>query len=204
MLKTAKIKSPIKDEEGKTTGWEEVNAFEHTYLSHQNRRYGALKCHDQVYNHIVGNTDDVANLNLGDRADPKFLPMVIPPRPWKGVDDGGYLHLPTKVMRTRGEREQLEAFRNAGPMPELFEGLNALGNVPLLMKNDDLESLVRKGCSKANTTCVALPGILDISLSQCRIRSVLYSAAPPLLLALVVYEYTSKSVHFDSYPLHTV
>ena len=28
--------------------------------------------------------------------------------------------------------------------------------------NDDLESLVRKGCSKlkANTTCVALPGIL--------------------------------------------
>jgi DNA-directed RNA polymerase len=135
VLQTAKITyrpPPVKDADGveKPTSAQEVFAFKHVYTSDKSRRYGTLKAHDHVFTLVVSGGSGTENDSIADKADAKFMPMVIQPRPWKGVDQGGYLHLPTKVMRTRGEREQLEALRAAGDMPELFEGLNALGKVP--------------------------------------------------------------------------
>ena len=50
---------------------------------------------------------------------------------------------------------------------------------PCRLRNlDDLESVVRKGCSKANTTCVALPGILvsaGVIFALCSILLLLHS-----------------------------
>ena len=60
-------------------------------------------------------------------------------------------------MTCDGTRMQQRSFSKR-MMTALFPTLK--GAARLITTPIDLESLVRKGCSKANTTCVALPGIL--------------------------------------------
>uniref|UniRef100_A0A803QAW0 DNA-directed RNA polymerase n=1 Tax=Cannabis sativa TaxID=3483 RepID=A0A803QAW0_CANSA len=60
-----------------------------------------------------------------------YVPMLIPPRKWKGYDKGGHLFLPSYVMRTHGSRKQREVLRAAPgkQMQKVFEALDMLGSV---------------------------------------------------------------------------
>lgn len=60
--------------------------------------------------------------------EPRFVPMLVPPRDWTRTDKGGYLNLRTQAMRTWGDKGQKEALRLA-ELGRVFKGLNCLGKV---------------------------------------------------------------------------
>ncbi|XP_077214718.1 DNA-directed RNA polymerase 3, chloroplastic-like [Tasmannia lanceolata] len=59
-----------------------------------------------------------------------YMPMLIPPKTWKGYDKGGYLFLPSYVMRTHGARQQQDAIRSVPrkKLQKVFEALDTLGS----------------------------------------------------------------------------
>jgi DNA-directed RNA polymerase len=60
---------------------------------------------------------------------PRYLPMLVRPRPWISYNEGGYLTLRSIIMRTRGSRSQLDSLRRA-ELTSLFAGLNVVAEVP--------------------------------------------------------------------------
>ena len=44
---------------------------------------------------------------------PKYMPMIIPPIPWSGVYQGGYLTHSTCIMRARGSHKQIDLLKQA-------------------------------------------------------------------------------------------
>ncbi|KAF5190533.1 Dna-directed rna polymerase 3 protein [Thalictrum thalictroides] len=58
-----------------------------------------------------------------------YVPMLIPPRNWKGYERGGHLFLPSYVMRTHGARQQQDAIKSVPrkQMQTVFEALDTLG-----------------------------------------------------------------------------
>lgn len=60
-------------------------------------------------------------------ANPKQFPMVVPPRPWTGVREGGYLRLKVPIVRPKlGSRSSLGVAEMAD-MPQVYDALNVLG-----------------------------------------------------------------------------
>ncbi|XWS73124.1 hypothetical protein CRYUN_Cryun02cG0098400 [Craigia yunnanensis] len=59
-----------------------------------------------------------------------YVPMLVPPKQWKGYDKGGYLFLPSYVMRTHGSRKQQDALKgvHVKNMQKVFEALDTLGS----------------------------------------------------------------------------
>ncbi|XP_062178704.1 DNA-directed RNA polymerase 3B, chloroplastic-like [Phragmites australis] len=58
-----------------------------------------------------------------------YLPMLVPPKKWKGYDKGGHLFLPSYIMRTHGVKDQKDAIKSV-PRKQLrrvFEALDILG-----------------------------------------------------------------------------
>jgi DNA-directed RNA polymerase len=72
-----------------------------------------------------------------DQLFPRVLPMVVPPRPWTGPMQGGYMFLRNSIMRTHGSHLQTDALKVAS-MPLLYKGLNLLGKVPWRINNNVL------------------------------------------------------------------
>ena len=44
---------------------------------------------------------------------PKYMPMIIPPIPWSGIYQGGYLTHSTCIMRARGSHLQIDLLKQA-------------------------------------------------------------------------------------------
>ncbi|XP_031108895.1 DNA-directed RNA polymerase 3, chloroplastic [Ipomoea triloba] len=84
------------------------------------RRYGVIECDP-----LVGAGPDTVKHTLIP-----YIPMLVPPKKWKGYNKGGYLFLPSYVMRTHGSRHQQVAVQNAPKkqMEQIYEALNTLGN----------------------------------------------------------------------------
>jgi DNA-directed RNA polymerase len=64
---------------------------------------------------------------------PKHLPMLVPPRPWRSYEDGGYLFHKVPVMRFKESAEQttyLKRASDAGRLDSVFAGLNVLSKTP--------------------------------------------------------------------------
>lgn len=59
-----------------------------------------------------------------------YVPMLVPPKKWKGYNKGGYLFLPSYVMRTHGSRQQQAAIKHTSTkqMQKVYEALDVLGN----------------------------------------------------------------------------
>ncbi|XP_010904633.1 DNA-directed RNA polymerase 3B, chloroplastic isoform X1 [Elaeis guineensis] len=79
-----------------------------------------------------------------------YLPMLIPPKNWKGYDKGGHLFLPSYVMRTHGAKDQQDAIKSVPrkQLQKVFKALDILGstkwrvNRPIL---DVVEGIWSKG-----------------------------------------------------------
>ncbi|XP_073158292.1 DNA-directed RNA polymerase 3, chloroplastic-like isoform X2 [Henckelia pumila] len=85
------------------------------------RRYGVIDCDPLV---LDGLDTTVKHMII------PYVPMLVPPKKWKGYDKGGYLFLPSYMMRTHGSRQQQDAVR-AAPAKQLqkvYEALDTLGN----------------------------------------------------------------------------
>ncbi|KAG8075105.1 hypothetical protein GUJ93_ZPchr0006g43375 [Zizania palustris] len=59
-----------------------------------------------------------------------YLPMLIPPKKWKSYDTGGYLFLPSYIMRTHGVKDQKDAIKSVPrkQLRKVFEALDILGS----------------------------------------------------------------------------
>ncbi|XP_010526301.1 PREDICTED: DNA-directed RNA polymerase 3, chloroplastic [Tarenaya hassleriana] len=85
------------------------------------RRYGVIECDPLL---LAGLDRSAKHMLI------PYVPMLVPPRKWKGYDKGGYLFLPSYIMRTHGSKKQQDALRNISTKTSrrVFEALDTLGN----------------------------------------------------------------------------
>ncbi|KAF2861057.1 DNA/RNA polymerase [Piedraia hortae CBS 480.64] len=64
----------------------------------------------------------------------KRMPMLVKPKPWTGWTSGGYLFHPSTIMRLtppdEGNRDYFRAAAQRGDLQQVYNGLNALSEVP--------------------------------------------------------------------------
>ena len=73
---------------------------------------------------------------------PKLKPMIVTPRPWKSHDDGGYLSVASRVMRSHGSHMQQEAVSRAD-LTQVYRGLNYLSSIPWRINSRVLDVVER-------------------------------------------------------------
>ncbi|CAL2275528.1 unnamed protein product [Prunus armeniaca] len=85
------------------------------------KNYGVIECDPLV---LTGLDKTAKHMLI------PYVPMLVPPKRWKGYDKGGHLFLPSYVMRTHGSRKQVDAMRNISrnQMQKVFEALDMLGS----------------------------------------------------------------------------
>ncbi|CAA0821104.1 DNA-directed RNA polymerase 3- chloroplastic [Striga hermonthica] len=92
------------------------------YLKKNNvKKCGVIECDPLV---LSGLDQAVRHMDI------PYVPMLVPPEKWKGYDKGGYLFLPSYLMRTRGSRKQQEALKAvpSKQMQKVYDALDTLGN----------------------------------------------------------------------------
>ncbi|XP_004491958.1 DNA-directed RNA polymerase 2, chloroplastic/mitochondrial isoform X2 [Cicer arietinum] len=85
------------------------------------KKYGVIECDPLI---LKGLERTAKNMVI------PYMPMLVPPTNWTGYDKGGYLFLPSYVMRTHGVKQQREAVKNV-PRKQLepvYEALDTLGH----------------------------------------------------------------------------
>ena len=73
---------------------EVVNALTHGYSSYEGRRFGILKMHpamSRIYKSYLTNQGHIA-------METEKVPMLVPPRPWTSINEGGYMVHPGKSL----------------------------------------------------------------------------------------------------------
>ena len=109
-----------------------VPALYHTYSCKNGRRFGLIRLHPKVI-------EEFRSMNtLMDINNAKYKPMLVPPLPWVHPDRGGYLALPSKLIRMT-KTSLLSSEINGADMSILYKGLNSLAKVPWRINNDVLE-----------------------------------------------------------------
>ncbi|KAK2973046.1 hypothetical protein RJ640_016178, partial [Escallonia rubra] len=85
------------------------------------KRYGVIECDSLV---LAGLERNAKHMII------PYVPMLVPPRKWKGYDKGGHFFLPSYLMRTHGSRQQQDAVKSVPPkqMQKVYEALNTLGH----------------------------------------------------------------------------
>lgn len=77
----------------------------------------------------------------------KHLPMVVPPKPWRGLDKGGFLASKTNVVRFKpGDVEQRLYTKEAvgsGSMEKVFKGLDVLGKTAWKINEKTFDVMVQ-------------------------------------------------------------
>lgn len=70
----------------------------------------------------------------------KSLPMIYPPRDWRRCDDGGYLTMPSFLMRIKENPNAVNNLMRAErgeKLGKVFEALNFLGSVSWSILNSN-------------------------------------------------------------------
>ncbi|XVF34354.1 hypothetical protein REPUB_Repub18cG0052600 [Reevesia pubescens] len=126
LTETAYVQPPI-DQSG--DGPHDVRpAFRHKFKTiskdswqKMKKRYGIIECDPLI---LLGLEKSAKHMLI------PYVPMLVPPKKWKGYDKGGYLFLPSYVMRTHGSRKQQDALKgvHVKDMQKVFEALDTLGS----------------------------------------------------------------------------
>lgn len=114
-------------------------AFFHKYEAHQGHTVGVFKLHRNLVRFLGG-------ADVGNSASPTYLPMLVRPKPWTGPYDGGYLSLPTDLVRVRDSLEAVQyvkAAARAGNLDHLYRGLNVLGDTAWTMNKKVLDVITQ-------------------------------------------------------------
>lgn len=114
-----------------TVNGEPAIIHETPFISKLKKRIGVLRLTDEAFQTITEDSFVVGR--------PKFLPMLVPPAPWKWSTDqrqmgGGYLLAKTPFLRFRS-KSQFRVLEDASMGP-LLDGLDFLGSVPWMMNQD--------------------------------------------------------------------
>ena len=113
-------------------------AFVHNYVFDRNRRAGVIQIHQKMAETVLATNPDANVLPWTAR----YLPMLVPPRPWTGVVNGGYLKLRTKVMRQRDSAWQMDCVQR-GDIGGILEALNLMAEVPWVINKEVLNVVLQ-------------------------------------------------------------
>ncbi|CAJ1944872.1 unnamed protein product [Sphenostylis stenocarpa] len=85
------------------------------------KNYGVIECDALV---LAGMDKSVKHMLM------PYMPMLVPPKRWKGYENGGYLFLTSYIMRTHGSKKQQDVMKNVErkQMQKVFEALDILGD----------------------------------------------------------------------------
>jgi DNA-directed RNA polymerase len=79
---------------------------------------------------------------------PVYLPMIIPPRPWKSLSTGGYLLIPLKLLKRKANRRAQQRLEKAD-LAIVYSAINALQNTAYRI-NKDIYRTMRKAWDAGN------------------------------------------------------
>ncbi|MEW5305129.1 MAG: hypothetical protein WDW36_007690 [Sanguina aurantia] len=147
MLDTAKIYNPD------TRGMEAAFSHAIEFDSETRQTVGRIRAHERT----VFNLEDDDELRRG--LTPKYMPMVVEPRPWTGTKTGGYLSLDEKVMKVRSSDSLWRKMRlaeEAGELQNLCDALTVIGNVPWRI-NREVYQVMQQLWSSSAVAIVGLP-----------------------------------------------
>ena len=97
--------------------------FEHDVVVKLKRKVGVVRASKELLQRARGDP-----IMLQWAATPRFLPMLVEPRPWRGFQKGGFLRLRAAAMRTHGCDVQREAFLRANRgLPTRLSGVGCHG-----------------------------------------------------------------------------
>ncbi|KAI9358928.1 hypothetical protein DFJ73DRAFT_135909 [Zopfochytrium polystomum] len=125
LLKIARVKVPMPDpaDPSKDIFREEL-AFQHIFIQSFEKKIGVIRLHPLLLEHL--STEPV-------HLHPRFLPMVVKPKPWITHNSGGYLNFKTPVIRIDANPEHvayIEAADDRSHLVHIYEALDALGSTP--------------------------------------------------------------------------
>lgn len=113
-------------------------AFTHIQLPRKGKKIGMLLLHSNL-------VEQLKREPLGDFL-AKHLPMIVQPKPWRSISDGGFLESKTSVMRVQpGDLEQrlyTKAAVDCGDMKQVFRGLDVLGQTAWKINNNVLSVMM--------------------------------------------------------------
>ncbi|MEW5305131.1 MAG: hypothetical protein WDW36_007692 [Sanguina aurantia] len=121
LLHSAKVFNP------KSSSLEPALSHAVEFDGERQQSVGVIRLHERT----VFSLEDDEELRRG--LTPKYMPMVIEPRPWTGTKTGGYLSLDEKVMKVRSSGSLWRSLREAdtkGQLQNLCDALTVIGNVP--------------------------------------------------------------------------
>ncbi|GAA6052924.1 hypothetical protein JCM3770_006736 [Rhodotorula araucariae] len=126
LMDIAKVERSVKVPETGEILTEVQPAFSHAYQYVRGLKLGIIKV-----NHAVAERMDQDPLRI--TLHPRFLPMLVKPKPWLSWNSGSYLLHSTNMMRIKDSEEQLQYLQQASDndtLENVFTGLDALGSVP--------------------------------------------------------------------------
>ncbi|OAA56123.1 DNA-directed RNA polymerase, bacteriophage type [Cordyceps fumosorosea ARSEF 2679] len=113
-------------------------AFTHAQQPRKGKKVGMLILHNTLI-------EQLKREPLGDYL-AKHLPMIVEPKPWKSMNEGGFLESKTSVIRVQpGNVEQrlyAKAAVECGDMKQVFKGLDVLGQTAWQINRDVLNVMM--------------------------------------------------------------
>ncbi|OLY83289.1 DNA-directed RNA polymerase, mitochondrial [Smittium mucronatum] len=123
LIEVAKIETSVLDTTTNTYTTQLVPAFTHSYWINKGYRIGVIKVHNEFSSLL---TDEP----IKELFNARFLPMIVPPKPWLSYNNGGYLTYQTYCMRTKNSTEQLSYLEHSSKqnkLTQVLSGLDVLG-----------------------------------------------------------------------------
>ncbi|KAF6749610.1 mitochondrial RNA polymerase [Ephemerocybe angulata] len=126
LMDVAKVVKTAPDRNTGKPLYDNQPAFYHGYEYVRGTKLGVIKVNSAV-------TERIAKDPLKGTIHPRYLPMLIPPKPWVGTNQGAYLFSRAHLMRFKDSVEQEKYIDLAvakGNIELVMEGLNMLGRTP--------------------------------------------------------------------------
>ena len=93
----------------------------------------------------------------------RHYPMLVPPRPWTGPEDGGYFLYPASVLRYYSYEQQMRPlYENQDQLSLLYESLSALGETSWRI-NKDVYNVIKQAWSEGGSVA-DIPSRSDLPL----------------------------------------
>ncbi|KAG8668524.1 DNA-directed RNA polymerase [Fusarium poae] len=138
LIETAKVKVVKQHPISKERISQFQPAFSHMHAPRKGKKVGMLFINSELVERLKREP-------MGDFL-AKHLPMVAMPRPWKLINEGGFLSSKATLVRLKtGDVEQrlyTKAAIKRGDMDQVFKGLDVLGKTPWRINNNVLDVMV--------------------------------------------------------------
>ncbi|BGP03375.1 DNA-directed RNA polymerase [Rhodotorula toruloides ATCC 204091] len=139
LMEIAEVERTIKHPKTGEQVSEKQPAFSHAYQYMRGTKLGIIKLNPAVSERLDKDPLDIT-------LHPRFLPMLVKPKPWLTWNSGAYLLHQTPMMRTKESEEQVQYLQQASDnhtLDIIFSGLDTLGAVPWKINRKVFDTVVQ-------------------------------------------------------------